>query len=285
VDEAKEHRGEFTFGREIDIDADGSKARILSLKSNNDDETHSQRDPGVLLFSRRKSSRTNLLVLFVVGETPGGIKSKVFLDALDEIAWLSGWENDKSPADYQSLFTILYPHEVRIIGPAFSGSAASMRRTIDGWCDSLPPNKCPHLLIISGTATAVDDEFDHDKLITFQTAQIPDNRILERVVRNLNHGGYNSIALLGDSTAYGSGVIHSEQPDTTHDNTRWPKLLVMSFPLHISDLRTVYNEARQQPSAIAVESYRRNLPLLRDNDQQRQDILPSFQSGRQHTMN
>ena len=50
VDEAKEHSGEFIFGRVIDVNVPNSETPMFSLKPNNDDETHSERDPGVLLF-------------------------------------------------------------------------------------------------------------------------------------------------------------------------------------------------------------------------------------------
>jgi hypothetical protein len=55
VDEAKEHSEEFTFGRVIVVKVPNSETPMFSLKPKNDDQTHSERDPRVLLFWRQQS--------------------------------------------------------------------------------------------------------------------------------------------------------------------------------------------------------------------------------------
>jgi hypothetical protein len=180
LDETRDRSGEFRFGRTIDIAPDDSEKengdqkprltfkhskkretgserasdampfRGLTLKPNRDDETRSDRDAGVMLFS---GADKHLLVVFIVGETPmRGVNKTVLRDALDQVAWIAGWKPGKPTntsrrylQDAASEFS--RSHEVKIIGPAFSGSAVSIRNALDEWSYSIPPNERPLIRI------------------------------------------------------------------------------------------------------------------------------------------
>src|SRR5262249_48704146 len=76
------------------------------------------REPGVMLFRQTHGGGGKLLLLFLVGETPtSGIHKAAFLNALDQI---------------QRLLRDV-PLKIRVLGPTFSGTAASLALSLRHW--------------------------------------------------------------------------------------------------------------------------------------------------------
>jgi hypothetical protein len=102
-------------------------------------------EPGVILYRGKKEKE--LLLLFLVGETPtGGIHRVAFKNALTQVEQLSGWARSKTnPSGSENALLIL--------GPTFSGSYISLAILLHDWMGEHGP---PEVKIITGSATAID---------------------------------------------------------------------------------------------------------------------------------
>jgi hypothetical protein len=272
-----------------------------TVTPNSDSDSRWKRDSGVILFRHDHQ----LLVVFVVGEAPTyGVNQIALRDALDQITWLEGWqipEGGREPAPYlvRAVHRENLPNQIRIIGPSFSGSADSFRNTLEEWRRSsgAKPNAPGDLSIriISGTATAVDDDAlmprrrgDENSALpplTFYTVQIPDPILWGQIPAILEDiadvtrtapspapahtpsatADYERphIALLLEDTSYGRGGRGQEKG-----------LLKMSFPLHISELRAA--NSNQSTSTLGPNLGRQDLALPDEAGQQRRDVIESF---------
>ena len=270
---------------------DKNSKTSYTLKPNSEGENRWKRDAGVIVFKHG----TQLLIVFLVGETPTlGINRMAMLDALDQIAWLEGWkvppEGRGPPPDLVERFkTATSPpfpkDEIRIVGPAFSGSAASLRNILEEFRhSSINWRPDASIQIISGTATSVDQELtDTDTVrrpsISFRTVQIPDRvlwgqipRILDNVadLTAVSRSGDSSqriALLLEEDTIYGSHLAENHLPNLKN-------VLQMKFPLHISQLRS----AKGNSDTIGVgPDLERHDPALPDEaGQQRRDVIQQF---------
>jgi len=141
-----------------------------------------RKEPGFLLLSNpsgksptstesQDKSRTDLLLVYLVGETPAtGIQKRALYSALNEISWFCGWRESSSPSSDATLRRMARcgdrANEVRILGPSYSGSAQSLDLALSAWVDSIPdPRPTLRVSLISGSATAVvnPDEKTVDK--------------------------------------------------------------------------------------------------------------------------
>jgi len=201
--ESKDTGGKFQLGGELDITSTPPKSAdakpsddakkgfpyAFAVKPSSEGNNRWRHDPGVILF--RQAGK--LLVIFVIGETPTwGINRLAMRDALDQIAWLKGWDSapdedhKRPPLHLVNLSNDPFSYEIRIIGPTFSSSAPSMRNTLEDWGQSLATRlrrgTRPSIRIISGTATSVDacalsaagNSAKNLPSISFRTVQIPD---------------------------------------------------------------------------------------------------------------
>ena len=88
--------------------------------------------PGLILFRDNENSR--LLVVFLVGETPTtGVHKSAFESALKQVSELPKYAPQATciaGLDCQS--------EIKIIGPSFSGSATSIRLSLEEWLNRRP---------------------------------------------------------------------------------------------------------------------------------------------------
>jgi hypothetical protein len=268
---------------------------VLKFSPNSQDETRVERDPAIILF--RDDGNKRLLVVFLVGETPTrGVNKTALRDALDEIAWLSRWKlNDSPPPQYLTDGTCLTKgpslagnpvdpcpnrHEIRIVGPSFSGSAASIRNTLTEWLD-VQGNYPVKIHIVSGTATAVGDQLDiqpdESTRVDFHSMRIPDHSIWDfalrrfllapalpflRTRRDPNHP---DVAVLSDDTLYGASPISG--------------VMRITFPVHISELRTAVGRTNQASPPIGPDIGRHDIPIADESNQQQRDVIPLF-SGR-----
>jgi hypothetical protein len=149
----------------------------VSAVGNPDDSARYLKDPGVILFHAKKDSKVvppgSRLLVFVVGETPtSGVNELALRSALDQTAWLCGWEDKprQDPID-DRVFTLVRCEDnapLRILGPTNSGSADSIEVALSTWRAGL--HKQPAVMVISGTATLPD--LFHEKWITYSTTSI-----------------------------------------------------------------------------------------------------------------
>ena len=205
--------------------------------------------PGVLMFrppsgdAHGASPPPSPIVVFVLGETPTwGIHRAALYTALN-------FARENVEADSA-------PPTIRIVGPYFSGSAVSLRETIDAWYAERQADVSLGFRLISGTASHPDNprrlESGSSPTVTYQTTTLPDD-ILERefyaylqhVVGAVTRDGSSilpGVALLSESgTTYGS---QRDGDDPDRPVVR-PEVTVR-FPLHIAAVRAQYQHLRPE---------------------------------------
>jgi hypothetical protein len=311
-DEAS-HQSEFRLGQPIDVDWNNGehspltnpvgkatavnesetqsdqRRPIMVLRPDLQDEHLAENDSAVLLFREDSDSNKRLLVVFLVDETPvRGINKARMDDALDQIAWLSGWKTSASPppqylvaADRQPVGdasqitadpNISNSREIRIVGPVFSGSAMSLRNTLTEWLGDNGIDA--KISILSGTATAIGDKLRIGEVngshIQFDSVRISDSAIWQ-FARPLLHAqagqGHPRLAVLTDSTSYGGGATGEAAG-----------VLRITFPVHISHLRNTAGQAERANTLPGLSLGRHDIPIADDGQEQEKDVIPLLSS-------
>jgi hypothetical protein len=243
--------------------APGQGQEGLGESESDELSVHAQK-PGIILF-RNTHSRSKLLVVFLVGETPtAGIHKSALKDAF---AQATQWcrRHPRANADCSRF---------RLLGPTFSGSKDSLVNAVSEWPDR--PAQL-HLEIVSGSATAIEPEdlktelAEHDIESSFQSALMRDSITLDEVFKFLNEKKVKDtdvVFLTEGSTLYGKEI-----------RFRRRKVLRVTYPLHISQLRTVSEKSRREALEAASETPRtrpKNLPLSLDGGENGKDVIPNF---------
>jgi hypothetical protein len=189
------------------------------LLSNTAENPSADTRPGLILF-RRDPQRRELLLTFLVGEEPtSGIHKLAFSSALEQATELS-WELRSCSADDPTGPC----NKIGLLTPYFSGSADSLRRTLDAFSVWAHEHKSLfgkrrsllHLAMISGAASSVRKEdfstLGNERLYEFDQQPFKATigygpEIRDRFLRYLHeHLGVapNEVAILRESnTAYG----------------------------------------------------------------------------------
>lgn len=238
--------------------------------SKEEEEEPFKSEPGVILFRGIKTAevdaRDRLLFVLLVGETPtGGAHKPALYSAFDQVAFLSGWAKDQPPVYLQQLASSA-AREIRIVGPSFSGSAASVGIAMRGWSEKAPLAGTPPVFkIISGSATAVPQEWIADVAASggsFNATVVREFEAQNYAVEYLKHkrgAKTNQIAILSEASTL-FGFAHGVG------------LLQLSFPLHISELRSTPQAGVPGPAAgLAIG--RKNLPLPAEESKEARYIL------------
>ncbi len=262
--------------------------------------------PGIALFQRREveskagttvSSRRSLLLLYVVGESPvAGIHKPAFVRAVDDIQRLSAIVPGSQCASCA---------ELRVIGPAFSGSVVSIEQLLDRY-----PSLSFRFLSGRATNGAIRDQIQrHDggvRRVQYQATVIPDEALQTEFFCYLTEtmgADEHDIALITESsTGYGQAVIAANADQSQglpppharvvsarplqkseHCKRAHRPRLMLPVPLHISRLHTL--EAKTGQSSSRTESSAlpeilpspttRPLPTVLD-DTPRNDIMPTL---------
>lgn len=306
--------------------------------------------PGVVLFRSRsldiisrcpKGNEMNpptgrLLALFIVGKTPtAGVHKAALKNALDQITLLSRWKKSgqkavdsppclPSPAEDECSSPIAEmcsppapqswtKHEIRVMGPTFSGSEDSFELALQSWLESsFELNERPIFSVISGSATSISQcRFCH-RLRTpgqprFYSTVPPSQFSVEAFRRYLVEmdpdAAQGKIAIFKETnTSYGQSALTStRKPDANNpinkpsaasgnqpprcndpqlkDDPAGGQALELPFPLHISQLRTASEKAKSTRAGINLDlrSIRRPLlPLLMDDGRETNDVAPLF---------
>lgn len=220
--------------------------------------------PGVLLFRRQNDDKTvDLRLLYVVGELPtSGVQRAALRAALRERRFLL------------DSVTTISPHQVRIVGPTFSGSSLSLRQVLDEAPENgLMPEDT--VTVVSGSASSYGNlatlSSSTGPVIRF-AATVHPNESLTRALRQsvLRPLGIpdQEVALLQESsTQYGLSTV---------DSVDAGGFLVVPFPMSIASLRAEYlrnpaAEAAAPGTPLPIQAPR--LPLnLQDARRPREDI-------------
>ena len=143
---------------------------------------------------------------------PREFTSEAMFSALDQTAQFYPWDprHAELPAGFPQVKSSGSLDTLRVMGPAFSGSAVSLRFVLDSWLESRGNIPNLRFQIISGTATAIDpsrlSHAGHDQA-TFQATVPPDDETLQAVACYIQHLGYPRIAILTEgNTAYGQNL-------------------------------------------------------------------------------
>jgi hypothetical protein len=247
-------------------------------------------EPGVILFR----GVDKLLLLFLVGETPtGGIHKIAFQNALRQIEELDGWKRSGKASETAETAN----KTLRIIGPAFSGSADSLAILLRSWIHGYKAP--PEVRVISGSAQSIDKEDFLSKICSekahFNTTTVSLKRASDQFYRYLEGlDGYikpagddnparPQIAWLSEAgTGSGRnvrGVIERREDKQSKDKPQIPTLSLI-FPLHIWQLRvesTKQGRSRDEaPYGLAPKDPNLELPKGEAGSAGSKDIIPLF---------
>ncbi|MDB4949515.1 MAG: hypothetical protein JWM27_2164, partial [Gemmatimonadetes bacterium] len=199
--------------------------------------------PGVVLFRDVGPLNQGLRLLYVVGEMPtGGVHVRALEAALEERrALLASAELEVGAGARDTL---------RILGPAFSGSAASLARTLMA---HLPTGS--HAVVVSGTATTdqIQATLNVPGRVTFEATVNPTSTLdavfASVVLRRLRIRPTQIAVLRETSTLYGRGA--ARETDGT---------LVVPVPMNVSGMRAQYEARDGGKDVVPVAE---QLPLQR----------------------
>ncbi len=217
---------------------------------------------GLILFRRPVGRR--LLRLYVVGETPTwGINRDAFAAVIARL-------KHELPAKTK---------KIRILGPAYSGSALSLHLALGDAAVALKDRSGPRVRFVvrSGSATRftnreiIEDASDGVayRQVDYRTTVLPDGSVVQALWCYLEERGVRpeNVALLRESaTAYAraprfedkNGSKHEERVSCCKAPDRCRPKFEISFPMQISQVRNAYE--------------RNN--LLKRSDQPQQSVTP-----------
>jgi hypothetical protein len=268
------------------------------------------REPGIILFRNIRPEDRRLLILFLVGETPTtGIHKDAFSNALDQIVRLHE-AGIATAAEDGSM-------NVRVLGPTFSGSATSLALSLKEFFDKKEQTARARVQIISGSATAINKNdilclTGNYQKVTFNTTVPSDTDVRTAFIKYLAdiraidvNSEEPQIAILTEgNTDYGqksnpqagtgtgsSGnsakTENKDEPDEgspCHPDKTPAKaqiddhILSLTFPLHISKLRSEVSKTRMAKTEAGDsafnEPHETSLQLNEGSDAR--DVIPLF---------
>jgi len=188
--------------------------------------------PGVLLYRRQPipGMPDELLFLLLVPETPtGGVRQEALRAALDRAASIRCPPGPVPP-----------DATIRIIGPSFSGTAASLARGIKRWQDDVHVASS-HVEILSGSATNIHTQELFKDIAKFKATVTPDDvmcdfyKYLTEKFAKTFASDKQVIAIFTESnTSYGQSAPNSLKnrglPYPCHDESAKPETVAASEP-------------------------------------------------------
>jgi hypothetical protein len=190
--------------------------------------------PAVLLFRHVAADQPALRLLYLVGEVPTlGIHKVAFTTALRERDALLA-ASGAAPGTRRT---------IRVLGPAFSGSAVSLRVILEKWFEGAGGgHSSDRVVVVSGSATSGGNRtaISLAGRVTFQTTVHTDETMAEalRVVLDSLRIDDSQVAVLREATTqYGFAI-----------GSRTQGFLDLPFPMNISSLRAEY---ARNPAALA----------------------------------
>ncbi|HEY2292398.1 MAG TPA: hypothetical protein VGM86_17005, partial [Thermoanaerobaculia bacterium] len=223
--------------------------------------------PGILLF-RGTEPRALEAVLLVPETSKMGIQKDTFREALELIAGLQGAAVEPT---------------VAILGPSFSGSVESIRLALTSWRQSRGNLLSFRAASGSATADGLEEAFNEVD-VSFCRAALPDSVLQVQALGFLQQKmGWNlrKVGLLiEDDTRYGQSFVNP-RGIPLGGGALGQKLVLFTFPSHLSDLRTAWEDAQkaeQAAQANPLQTPRRVLGLDLSGHEQEVDLVPTFSS-------
>jgi hypothetical protein len=133
---------------------------------------------GIMLLHKQEGPNTHLMAVFLVGESPkGGIHRQAFHAAVTFITGLQEAVGAIS-GDPTSPANLNCSQPIRVLGPSFSGSAASLRDEMQTLL-ALPDSAPCGFQVVSGSATEpkLQEEMNHDPKVAFGLTVVPDDQL------------------------------------------------------------------------------------------------------------
>ncbi|HVR09800.1 MAG TPA: hypothetical protein VMW75_17285 [Thermoanaerobaculia bacterium] len=221
--------------------------------------------PGLMAFRKTgaPSDPPSHLFVFVVGESPtGGIVKPQFHGAM---GWIKRASSDE-------------PHGLRILGPTFSGSLASLAQLLRA--EDRPKG---HARIFSGTISgrpAVQSFLEQEANIdaTFASFQEASDVAIERFVTFATSRGHasRSIAILSEDESRYGGFPSPEEPRAASLRAVCRDCVRLYFPREISRLRAAYQGLEVKDLDASRSVPREVLPLNLDVSGADDDSVPAF---------
>lgn len=219
--------------------------------------------PGVLLFRKVKNRAGELLIVFLIGESPrAGMHQDAFKEALKLIAEL------KETAPEQT---------VSILGPSFSGSVDSLLIGLE------QSGKSHEFRIATGTATGsgLEERFSSLPNLQFCRTVVPVETLQRRGLEFLEEMGWDPerTALLVESdTGYGLSTLGEQQQKKRKD------IILVPFPSPLSDVRNAWQQDGKAKKAngevevgeARIATGRPALDLSLVDTDKSVDVIPSF---------
>jgi hypothetical protein len=243
-------------------------------------------EPGVMLFrspvQRNPIAGTNetLMILFIVGETPtGGIHSAAFQSALGQICDVRSTFKSAAPADSPT---------IKVLGPAYSGSANSLAFAINDARASIAANDNADIKacglgsfkIITGGATSIDARDLKSDGVSFQATINPDSGTIVALLLALGDQA-SEVALLSEAgTSYGDITVEG----LANPGRPLPPVIRLKFPIHIAEIEKASEQNANSPeSSVASILQHPELPLG-PSAGTRRDLVPVFSQSDLSTM-
>ena len=235
-----------------------------------------QSEPGILVF-RHQPVRENeelrfhrrLLLVFIVGETPtAGIDKAQFVKAREYAGKIVTLPQAGESQPVQP--------SLRVLGPTFSGSFASLAelvRSSEG-----------RLNIVSGTVTgkryaaAFLSTVKPLDRVRFASARVYDEDLdfpLKQVLKKLKISPQDVVSLVEDESGYGNSQTYVPRPLKPGEKAPDQSIPTIFFPREISHLRNAYREAVGEAKDRGSSSQSLVPFTLKDN-RSGQDSLPTY---------
>ena len=243
--------------------------------------------PACLLFRAgdaefELSEKPSLIVLLVVGESPTyGIQPGAFQTSLDIASELT-----RPDADGR--------RTIKIIGPTYSGTAASLARALSPWLAAPAQHADCDVWVCSGAATSVNKKLfenlatpanatpaSRSQRVIYASTVLPDEILLDEVLRYLSEPATppqviprtplkNVVLLVEGGTLYGNRFFRYIDQINQHKDI---ECLFIPFPRRIAQLRAIpeltqgFELSLEQKSTAAIPLAEKGEPL---------EIFPSF---------
>lgn len=258
-------------------------------------------EPGVLLYRRnggsksgqkRPQTRSDLLLVYLIGETPtSGIHKSAFLAAIRQIRLLN--ETISSEARVS-------PGVIRVAGPLFTGAADSLALAVH---QAYEENRAAKFQVITGGAISIDrarfKDLAGEGLLDFRatvlSGRILREALIEHVRKRATWESKVRIAWLTETgTGYGSSISvrSSKEPGGQHfaapppldqtnsaahaDQGAAVEIIEFNFPVNISKVRAGYAESRRRERSgqLTLGPNSSRLPIPFEDTDTARDIPP-----------